>query len=166
MINIKVIIPTILLSTSFSSHAFLNLKSSDSANDTSSTLSSLGSVVSEQLNQNVDSPIVDSLTNELNISPEQAAGGAGALLALASNSLSSSSNNELSQLIPGLSSMQNSIPGLMAMATDNDAVSGIFSSLGLDPSLISQFTPIILQYLTSQNASGGLVDSLSAIWGN
>lgn len=165
MINSKVIFSAILIMTSFSSSAFFNLKSNDASKD-SSALSALSSALGDQDMPKMDSPIISELTNKLNVSPEQAAGGAGALLSLASNSLSSSNNNELSQLIPGFSSLQNSVPGLSQLATNSDGVSSVFSSLGLDPSLVSKFAPIILQYLTSQNASSGLLGSLGDIWGN
>jgi hypothetical protein len=108
--------------------------------------------------------LVDALASQLNVSPEQATGGAGALLALASNSLSGSESSELGNLLPGLSNLQGSVPGLMSMASDMGAVSDIFAKLGLDPSMVSQFAPIILQYLTGQGASSGLLGSLGSLW--
>lgn len=154
----------IALTTSLSSHAFLSLKSDDSAK-TAASISSLTGALDGQVSSQVDSPIVDALTSKLNVSPQQATGGAGALLALASNSLSSSESSELGQLIPSMGSLQSSVPGLMQLATSNSAVTDVFSTLGLDPSMVAQFAPIILQYLTSQNASSGLLGSLTSLWG-
>jgi len=110
-------------------------------------------------------PLVEMLTNKLGISAEQAAGGAGALLAMAGHDLSSTENSELNSMIPGLESLTGAIPaGLASMISNMDSVKTTFSALGLDPALISQFTPLITQYLTSQNASSGLIDSLTSLW--
>ncbi|MEK6212827.1 MAG: DUF2780 domain-containing protein, partial [Vibrio fluvialis] len=40
-----------------------------------------------------------------------------------------------------------------------------FEQLGLDSSMVSQFAPLLLQYLTGQGASEGLLSSLSSLWG-
>lgn len=110
-------------------------------------------------------PMVGMLTDSLGISSEQAAGGAGALLAMASNGLSESENSELGGMIPGLDSLTGSLPaGLGSTLTNMDSVKTAFSAMGLDPALISQFTPLITKYLLSQNASSGLMDSLGSLW--
>lgn len=110
-------------------------------------------------------PLVGMLTDNLGISADQAAGGAGALLAMAGSGLSSSEHSELNSMIPGLESLTGSIPGgLSSMISNMDSVKAAFSALGLDPALISQFTPLITQYLTSQDASSGLLDSLTSLW--
>ncbi|MUL03795.1 DUF2780 domain-containing protein [Aliivibrio fischeri] len=110
-------------------------------------------------------PLVGMLTENLGISADQAAGGAGALLALAGNGLSSSESSELNSMIPGLESLTGAIPGgLGSMIANMDSVKAAFSALGLDPALISQFTPVIIEYLSSQNASSGLLDSLTSLW--
>lgn len=110
-------------------------------------------------------PLVGMLSDNLGISADQAAGGAGALLAMAGNGLSAPESTELNSMIPGLESMTSAIPGgLGGMISNMDSVKAAFSALGLDPALISQFTPLITQYLTSQNASSGLLGSLGALW--
>jgi len=110
-------------------------------------------------------PLVGMLTDSLGISAGQAAGGAGALLAMAGNGLSSSENSEITNMVPGLSSLTSAIPGgLGGMISNMDSVKTAFSALGLDPALISKFTPLITQYLTSQDASSGLLDSLTSLW--
>lgn len=151
---------------SLPSHAIFGLGSdSDKKIDLNSdTVKSLTGVLSSEVSKQETSPIVDALTSQLNITPEQATGGAGALLALASNSLSGSESSELGDLIPGMSNLQNSVPGLLSMANNMGAVNDIFGKLGLDPSMISQFAPVILQYLTGQGASSGLLGSLGSLW--
>ena len=46
------------------------------------------------------------------------------------------------------------------------AVQSTFDKLGLDPSMISQFAPVIMGYLGDQGASEGLLKSLSGLWGS
>jgi len=167
MKNISTLLAVTTLCLSSPSYALFGLGSnSDSDNklDTS-TLTSIAGTLSGQADTQSSSPIVDMLSSQLGVSPQQATGGAGALLALASNSLSESNSSELSGLIPGMSALQNSAPGLMGMATNLSAVNDIFSGLGLDPAMVSQFAPLILQYLTSQGASSGLLSSLGSLWG-
>jgi len=109
-----------------------------------------------------ETDLVSALQSNANISSEQAIGGLGSMLALAQNSLSSSETSEMASLIPGFDSLQSS--GLSAMIANNESVKSAFSALGMDPSLISTFTPIILSALQSQGASSGLLGSLGTIW--
>jgi hypothetical protein len=84
---------------------------------------------------------------------------------MAGNGLSSSESSELNSMVPGLESLTGAIPGgLGGMISNMDSVKTAFSALGLDPALISKFTPLITQYLTSQDASSGLLDSLTSLW--
>ncbi|WP_394154606.1 DUF2780 domain-containing protein [Vibrio maritimus] len=137
-------------------HGALNL-SGVSADDANSLLSSANSMMEAK-----DSPVVNDLVNDLSISPEQATTGVGALLSLAQSSLSSEQQSELSSLIPGMDSLTSS--GLLSSIQDMDSVKSAFSSVGLDPSMISEFAPIVLDYLGSQGASSGLMDSLTSLW--
>ncbi len=149
---------------SLPSSAFFGFGSkSDSKIDTD-TIKSISDSLTSQVSSQQNSPLVSALTGQLDVSPEQATGGAGALLALATNSLSGEQSGELGNLIPGMSQLQESVPGLLGMANNMSAVTDIFSQLGLDASMISQFAPIILQYLTGQGASSGLLSSLGSIW--
>ncbi|WP_099609057.1 DUF2780 domain-containing protein [Vibrio coralliilyticus] len=148
----------LLLSTTFSSYAFLNLgkESPDS--------SALTSVISEKLtNTQSQSPLTDALTSNLSISGEQAATGSAALLSLAQNQLPANQSEELTGAIPGLSSLS-SLSGLAGQVDSMSAVSDIFTKIGLDPSMISQFTPIILENLSGQGASSALMTSLEELW--
>jgi hypothetical protein len=60
------------------------------------------------------------------------------------------------------SSVLNSALGnVQSMADVNKA----FTALGMDSSMVSQFVPVILQYLGQQGAGGSALQSLSGIWG-
>ncbi|KAA5737363.1 DUF2780 domain-containing protein, partial [Acinetobacter baumannii] len=103
------------------------------------------------------------LTSQLPVSSEQAAGGSSALLALAQSQLSGENSSELASLIPGLSSLSGA-QSLLGNVESLSAVQSAFDTLGLDASMISQFAPVILQYLSEQGASTGLLDSLTGLW--
>ncbi|ASI97520.1 DUF2780 domain-containing protein [Vibrio rotiferianus] len=109
-----------------------------------------------------DTDLVSAIQKSTNVSSEQAIGGVGSLLALAQSSLGNNEASELAGLVPGFDSLQAS--GLSALIANSETVKGAFSALGMDPSLISTFTPLILNALQSQGASSGLLDSLGTIW--
>lgn len=109
-----------------------------------------------------DTDLVSAIQQSANVSSEQAVGGVGSLLALAQSSLGSNESAELAGLVPGNDSLQAS--GLSALIANNESVKSAFSALGMDPSLISTFTSLILSALQSQGASSSLLDSLTSIW--
>ena len=129
----------------------------------------------------------------LDVTPQQALGGTGALLSVAQNQLpanqyasllgavpgidkltGANSVNQLSTLsnIAGMLGAKNASGGLTDTAvaalsnvqTMNDA-NQAFTALGMDAGLIGQFAPLLLQYLGNQGAAGGLVQSLASVWG-
>lgn len=162
MNKIKKITAFATLFISLPSHAIFGL-GSDTKLDTDMVESLAGSLTTEAASLE-SSPLVDALTNQLNVSPDQASGGAGALLALASSSLTDSESTELGSLIPGMSSLSNIAPDLLSMAGDMSAVTDMFTKLGLDPSMVNQFAPVIMEYLSGEGASSDLLNSLSGLW--
>ncbi len=119
-----------------------------------------------QLNDSAKSStgLVNALTDQLGVSSTQAAGGASALLAMASNQLSGPSASELSSLSPKLSSLLGSAQTASSSLDSMAAVKTAFEKLGLDSSMVEQFAPIILDYLGNQGASSGLLGSLTSLW--
>jgi hypothetical protein len=164
----KTTLVLLVLITSAPSYATFNLsniKDAASAIDTSAISKLATSAASNSsTSTSTTSPIVSSLTSALNVTPTQATGGVGSLLALASSSLPTEQATELSSLVPGMSSLQSSIPGLSSLTDNKEGVNSAFSQLGMDSSMISQFTPLILQYLTGQGASAELLSSLGTLW--
>ncbi len=155
----KIIVATVFSSIiTFPSYAFLNkLTNSDD----------LSSMVSSSLSQvESNSALLTQITSQLPVSDSQAAGGVGSLLTLAQNQLSESNSTELGTLLPGLDQLT-SLTGsssTLSSITNLESVNKVFNQLGLDSSMVSQYAPIILQYLTSQGASSDLLGSLSALW--
>ncbi|MDF5279570.1 DUF2780 domain-containing protein [Vibrio parahaemolyticus] len=153
----KTLLTLALLSVNISSaHAFL-----DTVVDKSSK-NGLMDMVSQGLNAE-SSPLTELLTSQLPVSTEQAAGGSSALIALAQSQLSQQNSTELQSLIPGLSNLKGA-QSLLGNIESLSAVQSAFNALGLDPSMISQFAPVILGYLNEQGASEGLLKSLSGLW--
>ncbi|MDF2153182.1 DUF2780 domain-containing protein [Vibrio sp. CAU 1672] len=109
------------------------------------------------------SPITELLTGQLPISTEQATTGSGALLALAQSQLSAQHSEELQSFIPGLSEL-GSVQSLLGNVESLQKVQAVFESVGLDPSMIGQFAPLIIGYLSEQGASDGLLTSLGGLW--
>ncbi|HAS6549277.1 TPA: DUF2780 domain-containing protein [Vibrio parahaemolyticus] len=153
----KTLLTLALLSVNIgSAHAFL-----DTVVDKSSK-NGLMDVASQGLNAE-SSPLTELLTSQLPVSTEQAAGGSSALIALAQSQLSQQNSTELQSLIPGLSNLKGA-QSLLGNIESLSAVQSAFNALGLDPSMISQFAPVILGYLNEQGASEGLLKSLSGLW--
>ncbi|WMN63397.1 DUF2780 domain-containing protein [Vibrio parahaemolyticus] len=153
----KTLLTLALLSVNIgNAHAFL-----DTVVDKSSK-NGLMEMVSQGLNAE-SSPLTELLTSQLPVSTEQAAGGSSALIALAQSQLSQQNSTELQSLIPGLSNLKGA-QSLLGNIESLSAVQSAFNALGLDPSMISQFAPVILGYLNEQGASEGLLKSLSGLW--
>ena len=131
--------------------------------------------------------LLNTLGSQLDITPEQAIGGAGAMLGLAKNQLSGQDFSELSKNVPGLSQIAgnsaigglNGLGGLLGAGSDKNALldgllgnvkdtndlNNAFSALGMDTGMIGLFAPVILQYLGQQGVAGSLLQNLGGIWG-
>lgn len=132
--------------------------------------------------------LLNALGTQLNVTPEQAVGGTGALLGLAKNKLAGNDYTNLSKSVPGIDQLSGasalgSLGGLGGLLGGNSSggksaidsalgnvqsmndVNTAFSALGMDSGMVSQFVPVILQYLGGQGASGSALSALSSVWG-
>jgi len=132
--------------------------------------------------------LLGALTSQLNITPEQAVGGTGAMLGLAKNQLSSTDYSQLGKSVPGLDKLSgnNALGSLGALSgllgqnggsktsgldsvlgnvKDTNDLNTAFSALGMDSGMIGQFAPVILQYLGGQGANTSVLGKLASIWG-
>ncbi|MGY2261985.1 DUF2780 domain-containing protein [Pseudomonas sp. SDO55104_S430] len=121
--------------------------------------------------------------SQLNVTPEQAVGGAGAMLGLAKNQLSSTDYSELAKSVPGIDVLSGggqlgALAGLLGSngkaagldnalgnVKDTNDLNNAFSTLGMDSGMVGAFAPVILQYLGQQGVGGTLLQSLGGIWG-
>ncbi|WHS60958.1 DUF2780 domain-containing protein [Pseudomonas sp. G2-4] len=130
--------------------------------------------------------LLNTLGSELKITPEQAIGGAGAMLGLAKNRLSEPQFSELSKSVPGLDQIAGNsaigglnglggllgggsdktslLDGLLGNVKDTNDLNNAFSALGMDSGMIGQFAPLILEYLGQQGVGSSLLQNLGGIW--
>ncbi|MEB0105055.1 DUF2780 domain-containing protein [Pseudomonas trivialis] len=132
--------------------------------------------------------LLSALTSQLNVTPEQAVGGTGAMLGLAKNQLSGNDYSQLAKSVPGLDKLSgdnalgslgalsgmlgqsggsktSGLDGLLGNVKNTNDLNTAFSALGMDSGMIGQFAPVILQYLGSQGANGSVLGKLAQAWG-
>ncbi len=140
-------------------------KASDSANTTLDGVNG-GMAVSGEARA-----LVDSLSSELGVSGQQAAGGAGALLAMAQSNLSADQFSGVLNKVPGLSSLLGGGEGgglassMLGNISSMQGVTKAFSALGMSPEMVSQFAPKILGFLGDKGVTGQVLNSLKGLWG-
>ncbi|WP_223456838.1 MULTISPECIES: DUF2780 domain-containing protein [unclassified Pseudomonas] len=162
------------------SPAFAQFSLSDAANAISGMKGGDAAATAAPAPQTAD---LLSTLSELNITPQQAIGGAGAMLGLAKNQLSSTDYSELAKSVPGIDMLSGggelgALAGLLGSSGKaaglNNALGNVkntndlnnaFSALGMDSGMIGLFTPVLLQYLGQQGVGGSLLSSLGGIWG-
>jgi len=154
-----------------------------SLSDAASAISGMkGNEATEAAPTSETADLLGALT-QLNITPEQAVGGAGAMLGLAKNQLSSTDYSELAKSVPGIDILSGggelgALAGLLGSSgkaaglenalgnvKDTNDLNNAFCALGMDTGMIGMFTPVILQYLGQQGVGGSLLSSLGSIWG-
>ncbi|MFA5679281.1 MAG: DUF2780 domain-containing protein [Pseudomonas sp.] len=122
---------------------------------------------------------------DLNVSSEQAVGGTSALLNLAKNQLPSTDYSQLLSSVPALANLSGNgsdstagaIGGLLGksnpLAKQPAQAAGIqsmtdvaaqFSNLGMDSGMVSQFAPVLLQFIGNQGVGQPLLGTLTSLW--
>jgi hypothetical protein len=122
--------------------------------------------------------LVNLLTSQLGLQPNQAMGGLGSLLNLAKDKLPAGDFQKVAQLIPEAGQAMTAAPkpnaaagalgalgGMLGGKADNIAsLAGLaqqFSQLGLKGDMVQKFVPIIMQFLQAKGGSG-----LTSLLGN
>lgn len=122
------------------------------------------------------------LVQQLGVTPQQAMGGAGALLQIAKTRMNPEAFAKLSQQVPDVSQLLSSVPALQpqsglgglagklaglsgdsSISTALTAVS-IFQQLGMKPETMQKFVPVVVDYVrgnTGDAIAGGLNAALS-----
>lgn len=139
----------------------------------------VGLTVSAQLAQaqtatlkNPSPALVGQLTKQLSITPKQATGGAGALFGFAKSRLSAADFSKVSAAVPGMSGLLRAAPstapstgGLAGLAGSLPAgsipagagglasVAGSFQKLGLSPSMVGKFVPVLTQFVQARGGA-------------
>ncbi len=64
-----------------------------------------------------------------------------------------------------LKKLTDSLPlGLGQLLSNQANIDKVFSVLGMDPSMINKFIPVITQFLGQQGASNALLGALDKVW--
>ncbi|WP_370979697.1 DUF2780 domain-containing protein [Agaribacterium sp. ZY112] len=108
----------------------------------------------------VGTDLFSSISSSLGVTEQQAQGGTGALLALAKNKLT---DQGMGMMAKGLSSGSSEYASALSGIKSMDSVEAIFSQLGMDPSMVSKFTPMLMDYIGGKGGSD-LTSALGKIW--
>lgn len=96
-------------------------------------------------------PLIKNITTTTGVTPTQAVGGTAAILNEAKTNMSPTDYSALSQQMPQLGTIVSAAPaGIMGTGS----VASQFGALGMDPSMIDKFTPLILQYIQTGSTPG------------
>lgn len=123
----------------------------------------------------MNTDLVGLLTKSLDVTNQQAEGGAGAIFKAASQNMSAEDFTKVTKALPEVQSLMNSVPasdsgsgslGSLSSAFNKSSgsvsslagLAGTFSQLGLGGDMVQQFVPIILGY--AQNKGGDVVANL------
>lgn len=143
----------------------LSLVASLEAFDMGSMLKSAAPVVAGSVAQTPsvqNNSLVNSLSSSLGVTPTQAIGGTAVLLNSAKGKMEPSQYTELMNKTPGLGDILSS--GAASSLLGNTSVGDQFKILGMDPALVKQFSPIILEYAkgyVSPSVASALLGALS-----
>ena len=110
------------------------------------------------------SKLIGSLVDTLGVSEEQATGGAGAIFKEAKNNMSPGDYSQVLNAVPGIDSLISKAPQVGGLAGKASSLLGgstgsaagmagladSFSKLGLSPDMVSQFVPVILDFVQSE----------------
>ncbi len=125
--------------------------------------------------------LVNILVGQLGINPQQALGGVGSIFSVAQQRMNPGDFSQLSSSVPGMDRYLSAVPqpavqsgsqsllgaagGLMGGQWGSlAALAGSFQSLGMNPSMISQFMPVVMQYVQNQSGAGVMGMLQSALY--
>jgi Protein of unknown function VcgC/VcgE (DUF2780) len=107
--------------------------------------------------------LVGMLTKDLNVTPKQAAGGAGALFNLAKTRLKPDQFSQVAAAVPGMDGLLKAAPAAGGLPGLGSAVPGAssglapavaaFQKLGLSPDMVGKFVPLLTQFVGSKGGA-------------
>jgi len=106
----------------------------------------------------LSNPLIKNLTSTLGVTPTQAIGGTAAILNDTKSKMNTADFTALTKQVPQAGTLLNAAPaGMLKLGN----VGSQFSFLGMDPSMITKFSPLVLEYLQN-GATPGMDKILSA----
>jgi hypothetical protein len=120
------------------------------------------SSMESMMGMGASSSLPSTLTKQLGVTDGQAAGGVGAILAFAQQRLAAGDFDLIAKAIPGSETYLGMAKQLLGGAGINDkaGLQSAFSKLGMSPNMVSQFAPIVTDYVGK--AGGGQASNLLA----
>ena len=106
-------------------------------------------MVSSELSKTTsENDLISSITKNMNITPTQAIGGTSTILQYAKNQISDTDYTSLLKDVPAFGNLNTSslTDSLLKKITTSESVKAAFSTLGMDPSMVGQFVPLIMDY--------------------
>lgn len=117
--------------------------------------------------------LVNILVGQLGISPQQALGGVGSIFSVAQQRMNPGDFSQLGNSVPGMDQYLSAVPQRVVQSESSSllgaagglmggqlgglaALAGSFQSLGMNPSMVSQFVPVVLQYVQNQSGAGAM----------
>ena len=118
--------------------------------------------------KNPSSELITQLTQQLSVTPKQAAGGAGTLFGLAKSNLSANDFGKIAAVVPGMNGLLKAAP---ATSSPSEGVPGLptalhgkaggllsaassFQKLGMSPDMVGKFVPQLTQFVGSKGGPG------------
>ena len=128
-----------------------------------------------------ESGLVNTLVNQLGVNQQQAMGGVGSIFSLAQQRMNPTDFMQLRGNVPGIDQYLSAVPepsssslligsaasmlGGQAGGLGNlAALAGSFQTLGMSSNMITQFVPLVLQYVQGQSGAGAMSLLQSALY--
>jgi hypothetical protein len=128
-----------------------------------------------------ESGLVNTLVNQLGVNQQQAMGGVGSIFSLAQQRMNPTDFMQLRGNVPGIDQYLSAVPqpsssslligsaasmlgGQVGGLGDLAALAGSFQTLGMNTNMITQFVPLVLQYVQGQSGAGAMSLLQSALY--
>jgi len=99
--------------------------------------------------------VVEALTSQLGVTPQQATGGVGSMLSYAKGQLSPSDFTTVSSALPGADKYMSLASEALGVGSISNraALGSAFSKLGMSPDMVGKFAPIVSDYAGKYGSS-------------
>lgn len=130
----------------------------------------LAGASSTNAQKGISPELIGQLTQQLSITPKQAAGGAGALFGFAKSNLSADQFGQIANVVPGMDGLLKAAPKTKQTTSNSTmnaitgalpgglggltSLAGSFKSLGLSPDMIMKMAPVLEQFVTAKGGAG------------
>ena len=156
-------------------------EAAETVQNTTSTIDNISNTVEtgQVVKETASTGLIDTLVKQLGVTSAQAQGGSGVLFQQAKNKMSASDFSQLSQSVPEMDGMLAAAPKAQPASATGNLLSGLatvsgnstltnassllnaFQQLDLSQGMVSQFTPVIVDYV-KQNSGENMANLLKA----